>query len=1053
MEQANGRIEGYSDRAQSLIERFGEMTQEISLRQKALNDEIDLRFGASEYDSYKEMQMMREVDDWYQKQHESLLKLKQSKEDYNKAVEKLNIQKLRKLIHVYDVLKRTDVAQDLRDQLQALTKVPEGWRGKVQDVLTQLGLNKGTSFGLWTEDTTQSTKYVDEMIKRYKELKEEIEWVETFDPKQAERLGKEKEAIEQISKALKIDIENLAANKSDKAESKEEKKIKRLVDALRTLQTQYEKLKSLGASSESIKSLFEGLYPELIKENGKEFVTDLNYLERAKKLIERLYKLNPAEAKKLLVDIGEDEFSVFIKNLEKQDKAYKASAKAAGEYFDILRKWDSEDFTIDGEGIIFDISKIVSGLKEQINEIKLRATKARELFNQIDINSEEKIAKVKDIFVKEFGEDAWTEFWTSYVSEGDQAIKTLTDKQIEYEKKLAQEKVSDLAKKYVKETYFTEGINFEDISDKTHRQIRTMRLKLQDILDKEPLSIPVEIQTKLKSAGVDISNLANLDLDAIYVALEQSGTPVDDVTKGVLNLRKQIHSLGITTARFGDDFRDALETDIVKVLIEEMEALKDNVEGASSLANRFGESLMSLGDATNNDFLKGIGRAVVLLGDMASEIAKSDSLMASIKLAFADVSNLSEEAQESLENIASSSDWISVVISAIVSIIEAVANVIERQHQNFILGTEAIVEYKKALADLAREEADTIFGTSAIDTLTISLNEATEAAKRFEKERDNILSQDRGLGGWTLPGIGGESGESFDFTTYRDLQSLLRGKDFRSDKEMMEYLKANIDYWENLSHFADGVRTTSQLEGEIRNLITYYEAWQEAIDKVKDSMTDLFGELGSNIADSMIQNFLEVGNSVANLESSFESLGDTIVKTFLQSAIIDTVLKPKIDEISELTALAASGGIPMEEYARGLEELTGEIKADLASLGPYWDDVMTAFQEAGLMSTTAAGSSLSEGIKGITEDTASLLASYLNAIRADVSYSKTLWMRMDANLQRIAEVFTSSPSLMEYQAQIAANTYDTMVATQNILADLQSVMTYEGGDRAIRILS
>jgi hypothetical protein len=102
-----------------------------------------------------------------------------------------------------------------------------------------------------------------------------------------------------------------------------------------------------------------------------------------------------------------------------------------------------------------------------------------------------------------------------------------------------------------------------------------------------------------------------------------------------------------------------------------------------------------------------------------------------------------------------------------------------------------------------------------------------------------------------------------------------------------------------------------------------------------------------------------------------------------------------------------------------------------------------------------AGATLGSGIKGITEDTANLLASYLNAIRADVSYSKTLWERMDANTQNIAAALAgfSAPSLMEYQAQIAANTYNTSISTQNILMELQSVMGFGDEGRAIRILS
>jgi hypothetical protein len=138
-----------------------------------------------------------------------------------------------------------------------------------------------------------------------------------------------------------------------------------------------------------------------------------------------------------------------------------------------------------------------------------------------------------------------------------------------------------------------------------------------------------------------------------------------------------------------------------------------------------------------------------------------------------------------------------------------------------------------------------------------------------------------------------------------------------------------------------------------------------------------------------------------------------------------------------------------------LGDITADMKGDIENLAPIWEQVMAAFQENGLLpGTESTGTTdLGDGIKGITEDTANLLASYLNAIRADVSYSKTLWMRMDANIQRLADMFVSSPTLMEYQAQIAANTYNTAQATQSILADLRSVITSDSGDTAIRVYS
>ena len=992
-------------------------TQQLEKEEEKFNNILDARFTNTAYDSYKEEQRATTIETEYQKallsSADSLNKKVLTQKEYNKEVKKLDIKRLEDYIALYKELGRQDKVDFYQLKLDAL-KVPEGWRGRVQGIIEDKDLDKYSSFGLWADETTNSVDYVEDMVKRYKELKEQIDLVQPFDEKQAKRLKQNKELIEDISKALGLDIEKLAASKGEQAESKEEKRIKRLVEALRTLQDQYEKLKEAGASDKSIKTLFEGLYPDLIKENGKEFVTDLNYLERAIGLVAELEKIAPDDAKKLLVGLGKDEFSVYLKNLQDQNKEYKNIASSAKEYFNLLRNWKAEDFNLEGEGISFDIDKISTGFASKVGEIDLKTRKLQELFNQIGISdtskrSEEAIAKIKEIFEKEFGEGSWDKFYEEFLSKGDSAFKTLADKEIAYERKIAQEKITNLAKAYVGD--MTEKLDMSDWSDKSLGQIEFIRSELM----------------KLMKSDIPIS-------DSLRKELELLGLNTDDLIAKIKEL-------------FGGKFDTAT--------IEKIKAVQEVAKGVSSYSQMVGESLATLGESMNSDFLTGAAKAVSLLGDMADAIMESESLMAKLTLEFGDVSNLSEEATENLENIAQSSDWITVIIKVILSAVTAVSNVIATQRKNMELAVDAAIAYRDALAEIARENANTIFGTKQISILVENLNAASEAYRVFKKELDNAMSQDRGEGGWYLPSIGGEGGEGYWFETYKDLKSLLGNKTFENEKELMEYLKANIDYWESLTHLSDGERTTAQLETEIRNLIKVYDAWDKANKLVKASMTELFGKLGDDIASNMINSFLEVGKATANLEESFESLGETILQSFLKTAIIEDVLMPRLEAISGLMTKAVMKEIPLEEFASQLGNVAEEIKSDLTEIGPIWEQIMASFQENGLLpdSESSAAADLGAGIKGITEDTANLLASYLNAIRADVSYSKTLWARMDGNLQRIADMFASSPSLMEYQAQIAANTYNTAIHTQEILYSLKSVITFEDGPAAVRVLS
>ena len=102
------------------------------------------------------------------------------------------------------------------------------------------------------------------------------------------------------------------------------------------------------------------------------------------------------------------------------------------------------------------------------------------------------------------------------------------------------------------------------------------------------------------------------------------------------------------------------------------------------------------------------------------------------------------------------------------------------------------------------------------------------------------------------------------------------------------------------------------------------------------------------------------------------------------------------------------------------------------SLGEYFDTTETETKNT-----------LGGGIKSITEDTANLLASYVNAIRADVAAIRQAVVA--ENTQALP-----SPTLAEYLTQIQANTYNTAQNTANLLADLRSMMTVSDGP-ALRV--
>jgi hypothetical protein len=246
-------------------------------------------------------------------------------------------------------------------------------------------------------------------------------------------------------------------------------------------------------------------------------------------------------------------------------------------------------------------------------------------------------------------------------------------------------------------------------------------------------------------------------------------------------------------------------------------------------------------------------------------------------------------------------------------------------------------------------------------------------------------------------------------------------------------------------------RLTRKQRRLIEELIENSKALDDAAAQQAEYLTDLFSGVADSIADNMIDAFIESGNAAIDMGEIMSDVAKNMVADLIKSMFIKDVLDQYEQNLKEITKdesmsldekTGAALGV-LNEALSQIERLTPEIQAIIE-------------QYAGFIKNEGATEegSLGTGIKGITEDTANLLASYLNAIRADVSYSRVIWERMDSSMQQIAAALAgfSAPSLMEYQAQIASNTYNTMLSTQTILSRLESVMDYEGGSPSIRVI-
>jgi predicted DNA-binding protein YlxM (UPF0122 family) len=419
-----------------------------------------------------------------------------------------------------------------------------------------------------------------------------------------------------------------------------------------------------------------------------------------------------------------------------------------------------------------------------------------------------------------------------------------------------------------------------------------------------------------------------------------------------------------------------------------------------------GGEIESLGEALGNGLLS-------VLGKEMSDLAKSAS-----------------DFYEALK----ADNMIDMIASVTSYVISKITDIVNASYDRWVVLNDAANEYRETMNDIRRESYTGLFGT---DALGLSEENAKILAET-QAEYDKLLAK-----------VQKNKWQAFGGSFFKKDSIENELADFFEKEGMSLYdAEGGLNLTALEAYFdAYSSRLTRKQRKLVEDLIAQGNALDDAALQQAEYLTGLFDSVADNIATGMVDAFIESGDAAMDMGNIISDVSKQMVADLIKSIYLMPILEgyqKSFEALQNDTSLT-----PTERTEKQLNLLDSALQ-QIAGQSDDITETIARFEEY-LGADTEGTKDLGEGIKGITEDQANLLASYLNAIRADVSYSKALWARMDANLQRIADIFTSSPTLMEYQAQIAANTFNTAQATQDILAELRSVITLDGSDTAIRI--
>ena len=265
--------------------------------------------------------------------------------------------------------------------------------------------------------------------------------------------------------------------------------------------------------------------------------------------------------------------------------------------------------------------------------------------------------------------------------------------------------------------------------------------------------------------------------------------------------------------------------------------------------------------------------------------------------------------------------------------------------------------------------------------------------------------------------------------------SIAKAHDKKLDKAIqrsqLEVKKLSNDY-KNLQSVIErqlGAVTRSQSKEMIANL----QKQQEEVQKQMEAEQDKKDSDASKIEDYK-QQYIELGeqikyfyedlaseqfgidlkgwsdqisealvNAFANGENAAKAFDDTvadIMRNVIKEMISLNVIKPAMDKLRDylfgdkgiFTDSSAGGTNLTEQEAAGLMQQLGSLRGTISDSKKIWDYLNAAAKKMGIsLEETNASNTLSKGIQeNITEETANILASYINGIRADVSVKRAL---------------------------------------------------------------
>lgn len=183
----------------------------------------------------------------------------------------------------------------------------------------------------------------------------------------------------------------------------------------------------------------------------------------------------------------------------------------------------------------------------------------------------------------------------------------------------------------------------------------------------------------------------------------------------------------------------------------------------------------------------------------------------------------------------------------------------------------------------------------------------------------------------------------------------------------------------------------------MEKLVETAEEWKEYTDQIKEAVSNMFSPLIDNMVDAVwdwFDNGADALDSFRNKASdTFREIASDMLRTMMQKQ----VFQKYADQLNNLFIAWGAESIDDNTLTTQMAAISGAMLGEVEKLMPMWEKWLELTDQAiksvgfenGLTSSSNT-STASNGIKSITEETADIIAAYINGMRLDLSVQRSV---------------------------------------------------------------